>query len=39
MSVLQARINESIEQKPEVNARNKAIQVIDSYFFFTREEQ
>lgn len=27
MSVLQARINESIEQKPEVNARNKAIQV------------
>lgn len=27
MSALQSRINESIEQKPEVNARNKAIQV------------
>ncbi|XP_065201622.1 protein qui-1 isoform X2 [Planococcus citri] len=28
MSVLQTRINESIEQKPEVNARNKAIQEV-----------
>lgn len=27
MSVLQSRINDSIEKKPEVNARNKAIQV------------
>ncbi|KAK7595341.1 hypothetical protein V9T40_013166 [Parthenolecanium corni] len=28
MSALQSRINESIEQKPEVNARNKAIQEV-----------
>lgn len=32
MSALQSRINESIEQKPEVNARNKAIQVSRRFF-------